>query len=59
MAIAIGIWGFITRKQRELPYGPYLSMATAVILLIHAPIEDYLRPGFTALLDAIRNIMGV
>jgi leader peptidase (prepilin peptidase)/N-methyltransferase len=59
MAIAVGLWGFITRKQRELPYGPYLSMATAVILLFHAPIEAYLSPGFNGLFDRLRNIIGL
>lgn len=57
MAIVVGLWGFITRKQHELPYGPYLSMAAAVMLLIHQPIESYLSPGFIGIMDRLSNIL--
>ena len=30
--------------KRELPYGPYLSLATAVVMLFYCPIADYLAP---------------
>jgi len=30
--------------KRELPYGPYLSLATAVVMLFYCPIAGYLAP---------------
>jgi len=39
----------IMRKGRELPYGPYLSLATAFVMLFYCPIADYLSPGIAGL----------
>ncbi len=38
-----------TTKNRELPLGPYLSMATAVVMVFYCPIADYLSPGISGL----------
>jgi len=31
----------ITHRTREIPYGPFLSMATVVVMVMHDPIVDY------------------
>jgi len=41
LAFAIYLW--LTGK-REVPYGPYLSLATAVVMLFYCPIAQYLEP---------------
>jgi leader peptidase (prepilin peptidase)/N-methyltransferase len=42
-----------TKKGREIPLGPYLSMATAVVMLFYCPIANYLAPGLTGLMMLI------
>ena len=44
-------------KRRELPYGPYLSLAAGFVLLFYCPIADYLRPGLFGLADAVRSLL--
>ena len=39
---AVSLW--LTRKQRELPYGPWLSAATLVVLIGHDRLVEKLRP---------------
>ena len=41
LAFAVYLW---FGGKRELPYGPYLSLATAVVMLFYCPIADYLAP---------------
>ena len=56
--IGLALYMFVSGKKRELPYGPYLSMATAFVLLFCCPIKAYLAPGFAGLAIMIREIMG-
>lgn len=56
--LAIGLWMLITRQRRELPYGPYLSLATAFVLLAYCPIAAYLAPGLIGLGQMLRNVVG-
>ena len=44
--IILAIYMLITRKRRELPYGPYLSLGAAFVMLFYCPIADYLLGGF-------------
>jgi leader peptidase (prepilin peptidase)/N-methyltransferase len=39
----------IARRGREIPLGPFLSLATAVVLLFYCPVIAYLTPGFQGL----------
>jgi leader peptidase (prepilin peptidase)/N-methyltransferase len=39
----------LSRKGRELPFGPYLSMGTAFVMLLYCPIANYIGPGLAAL----------
>lgn len=51
--LALAVYMLITGKRRELPYGPYLSLATAFVMLYYCPIADYLRPGIGAMGEMI------
>jgi leader peptidase (prepilin peptidase)/N-methyltransferase len=46
---------FIVGKRRELPYGPYLSLGTAFVMIYYCPIADYLRPGLTTVAQIIHD----
>ena len=48
--IALAIYLLLTGKRQELPYGPYLSLGTAAVMLFYCPIADYLRPGLQAMM---------
>jgi leader peptidase (prepilin peptidase)/N-methyltransferase len=61
--ILAGIYLWITRSRRQLPYGPYLSLATAVVMLFYQPIIDglglsALGPGFGQILRNIWKTFG-
>ena len=48
--LLIALYVRLMRKQREIPYGPFLSMASAAVMLLYCPIEAYLAPGLQGLL---------
>lgn len=56
--VVVGVWGWITRRRHELPLGPYLSLATAVVMLCYCPIAEYLRPGVDGLLLIVSGVLG-
>lgn len=45
LGILFAVYGLIARRKRELPYGPYLSLAAAVVILLYGPIASYFAPG--------------
>ncbi len=48
------IWAFyllLSRKQRELPYGPWLAAATLVVIVFYDPIIDVLKHQFGPILQ--------
>jgi leader peptidase (prepilin peptidase) / N-methyltransferase len=47
--ILLALYLLLTGKKRELPYGPYLSLGTAAVMLFYCPIADYFRPGLEAM----------
>jgi leader peptidase (prepilin peptidase)/N-methyltransferase len=47
--LALAIYMFVVGKRRELPYGPYLSLGTAFVMIYYCPIAEYLRPGLSAI----------
>jgi prepilin signal peptidase PulO-like enzyme (type II secretory pathway) len=57
--IAIAIWMLLTGSRREIPYGPYLSLASAFVLLFYCPIAAYLAPGMSGLALMLRQMMGM
>ncbi len=56
--IVLALYLMISGKKRELPYGPYLAMSTAFVVLFYPPIRDYLRPGLEGLSIVLRSLMG-
>ncbi len=56
--LAVGLYSLITRNRREMPYGPYLSLATAAVLVVYCPIANYLRPGLEGLSIFLRQATG-
>jgi leader peptidase (prepilin peptidase)/N-methyltransferase len=54
----IGIYMFITRRRRELPYGPYLSLTAAAVMLCYCPIADYFRSGVQGMAQLIHTLFG-
>src|SRR5690606_27373557 len=48
--LVLAVWMLLTGKRRELPYGPYLSLGTAAVMLLYCPIERYLRDGIDGLM---------
>jgi leader peptidase (prepilin peptidase)/N-methyltransferase len=57
--IILVIYLLLTGKRRELPYGPYLSMATAFVLVTSCPILQYLSPGITGLRFFLADKLGI
>jgi leader peptidase (prepilin peptidase)/N-methyltransferase len=51
--ILVAIYMLVTGTRRELPYGPYLSMATAFVMIFYCPIAMYLSPGMMGLAQII------
>ena len=54
-AMFFAFYRLITRTGREIPLGPFLSMATAAVLLLYCPMVNYLQPGFQGLLIALSD----
>jgi len=48
---------YFFKSRRQLPYGPYLSMGTVVVMLFYFPIYDYLRPGLLGLATILRSMI--
>jgi leader peptidase (prepilin peptidase)/N-methyltransferase len=49
------VYMLLTGTKRELPFGPYLSLASGFIMLFYPPIADYLAQGLTGLGWMIRQ----
>ena len=56
-AIAVGLYQLIAHSRRQLPFGPYLSLAAGFVMLFYTPIAAYLQPGLQAVIDLIRQMM--
>jgi leader peptidase (prepilin peptidase)/N-methyltransferase len=55
--ILVAISLLITRTRRELPYGPYLSLATGLVMLFYSPIAAYLTPGLQGLGVVLHSLL--
>jgi leader peptidase (prepilin peptidase)/N-methyltransferase len=56
-AIAVGIYLLIAHSRRQLPFGPYLSLAAGFVMLFYPPIAAYLQPGLQAMIALIRQML--
>ena len=54
-ALCIALPAFVFNGRRELPFGPYLSLATYATMLFYTPIKAYLEPGVTGLIWAFQS----
>ncbi len=50
--IVVVLYLFITRRQRELPYGPWLALGTVLVMIFYDRLVEYFGPGLTALRSA-------
>lgn len=56
--IVAGLYLLIARSRRQLPYGPYLSLAAGFVMLFICPIAAYLGQGLQAFGWLIRQALG-
>ena len=54
--ILTALYLFFRRKQIEIPYGPYLSMATAAVIIFYRAIDSYFNPGLSAFTILLQKI---
>jgi leader peptidase (prepilin peptidase) / N-methyltransferase len=57
--LVLAIYLLATGNKRELPYGPYLSLATAFVMLLYCPIAAWLSPGMAGLRFYIGRTFGI
>jgi prepilin signal peptidase PulO-like enzyme (type II secretory pathway) len=55
--IVTALYRLITRKGHEIPFGPYLALGTAAVMLLYCPIKNYLEPGLSGLLIVIGQLL--
>jgi leader peptidase (prepilin peptidase) / N-methyltransferase len=56
--LALALYMLATGKKRELPYGPYLSLATGFVMLFYCNIAAWLAPGVRGLSGLLQEIVG-
>ncbi len=56
--LLFAVWFLITRKRREIPLGPFLSLATAAVMLMYCPIAEWLKPGLMGLVQVVTGAGG-
>lgn len=57
--LLFALYKLIFKSGRELPYVPYLSLATLAVLIFYCRIITYLTPGMQGLMMVIRqNLVG-
>ncbi len=57
--IGVAIYKLALRKGREIPFGPYLSLAAALVILFYAPIANYFSPGLGFISMRLRELLGI
>ncbi len=51
--ILFALYTLAFHKHREMPYGPYLSLASAAVMILYCPIAAYLAPGLRGLAELL------
>lgn len=57
--LAMGLYKWVGKGARELPYGPYLSLAAAVVILLYRYVADYFAPSLDVILGMIKQWLGL
>jgi len=55
--LVLALYMFAVHGRRQLPYGPYLSLATAFVMLFYFPIAAYFQPGLLNLVIMMRDVL--
>ena len=55
--IAIALYRLISRKGHEIPFGPFLALGSAAVMLLYCPIMAYLQPGVQGLLFMLGQLL--
>jgi leader peptidase (prepilin peptidase)/N-methyltransferase len=55
-AAITGLYLVIVHARRQLPLGPYLSLAAAVVMLFYEPIAAYFQPSLIVLAGMVRSV---
>ena len=51
--LAVAVYMIIAGTRRELPYGPYLSLATAFVMLYYCDFKRWLAPGMSNMIEVL------
>jgi hypothetical protein len=57
--IVLAIYLLATGTKKELPYGPYLRLGTAFVMLFYCPIAAWLAPGLEGLRYFVGKLFGM
>lgn len=57
--LVLAIYLLAAGTKREIPYGPYLSLATAFVMLFYGPIAAWLAPGMEGVRFFAGRLLGV
>jgi leader peptidase (prepilin peptidase)/N-methyltransferase len=55
--ILFALYTIMFRKHREIPYGPYLSLASAFVMVAYCPIAHWMSPGMQGLGTMLSNFI--
>lgn len=55
--MGLALYLLLLGKRREVPYGPYLSLAAAFVMLFYCPIANYLSPGVSGLAEMLSQLL--
>jgi leader peptidase (prepilin peptidase)/N-methyltransferase len=58
VGILFAIYKLIARQGRELPYGPFLSVAAGAVLLLYRPMIEYFTPAMHGLAEFMSQKIG-
>ena len=53
--LAIALYLILTGTRREIPYGPYLSLASAAVVLVYCEIAAFMAPGVEGFMQMLRS----
>ena len=56
--LLIHLYLIFTDPKRAVPYGPYLSFASVLVIFIYAPIAAYLDGGLAGLVIVLKSLVG-
>jgi leader peptidase (prepilin peptidase)/N-methyltransferase len=58
-ALLIHLYLVFTDPKRAVPFGPYLSFASILVIFVYCPISEWLGPGLQGLGMLLRQVVGL